>query len=66
MTSDATAKPTWDYVSVLANSPRVVNLLADGWEPFAVTVVPDGMRLHQHDGGTVYYVERLHLRRVTT
>ena len=60
-------KVVWDLVSCpYSDRARVAQRLATGWEPFAVTVEPEGLREHQCEGHVTYFTHVVWFKRLKT
>lgn len=59
--------PTWEMTACERENREDMNrLLAQGWEPFSVTVSPDRMCENMHDGTTNYFRHVVWLKRLKT
>lgn len=61
-TEAAELRVVWDVTS--CGTSRLPALLAQGWEPFAVTTSPTGMRTHQCEGQTTFLEHTVWLKRL--
>lgn len=60
-------KVMWELTKCDQSDHKILtHLLANGWEPFAVTLAPEGMKASNYDGTIVYYNHIVWLKRLKT